>query len=58
MGQLIHFPERAIATKHKRAAYAYQAEQRALAHARMMVVSALLAAGLMMSALAALPFVQ
>jgi hypothetical protein len=58
MGQLIHFPERAIATKHRRVAYAHLAQQRALAHARMMVVSALLAAGLMMSALAALPFVQ
>lgn len=58
MGQLIHFPERAVATRNQRLGRAHQARERALVHARMMLVSALLTAALMMSALAALPFIQ
>jgi hypothetical protein len=58
MARVIYLLERAPVTKNKRALRAHQERERALVHARMMMIGALVTTGLMMTALALLPLVQ
>jgi hypothetical protein len=58
MGQVIYLLERAPVTKNRRALRAHQERERAMTHARMMMVGALVTTSLMMSAVAVLFLAQ
>lgn len=56
MGQLIQFPRRVLVTKNHVLRRAHEERERALAHAHMMMVGAIVTTGLMMLCLALLSY--